>query len=220
MLRSVFIYKVYSLIKIRYHNYLTVCLPGFSGDISSFKLFQFSFHCLHHGFSECLICGAHHALCIDITGTCYKVNSHLTITLSLGLCHETVARPNDHIHRGNLFRSIGKSCDRLGPAHCVDLIHTCNIHGSQCLRINLSGSLHDRRTCSHTLHAGSLGRNDQHKRCGIKGIISSRHITTAGFYGNDPVSQKDSRHRAEVFKRLHRLPLGFGKCLYIGCRCF
>ncbi len=37
MLRSVFIYKVYSLIKIRYHNYLTVCLPGFSGRYQQFQ---------------------------------------------------------------------------------------------------------------------------------------------------------------------------------------
>ena len=55
--------------------------------------------------------------------------------------------------------SIGKCCDRLCAAQCVDLIHASQIHRYQCLGIDMVCSPHYRRAGGDTFYTRRFRRS-------------------------------------------------------------
>ena len=95
----------------------------------------------------------------DLARPGYEVDADLPVALTFRLGYEAVTRSYNNIHRLDTLRSIGKCCDRLCAAQCVDLIHASQIHRNQCLGVNMTRSPHYRRAGGDTFYSRCLRRS-------------------------------------------------------------
>ena len=241
MLGSERIGHIYDLVHVIHKDHFAVIVPGYPGDLFGIQELQFLLYRFDDGLSQLAAGGDEDALGHlvvlglgqkiggenlrvsglvrqhqDFAGACKEIDANLAVALALGLRHILVAGADDDIHRFDLICSVSVGCDAVGAAGDVDLIGTCNIHGDQGLRIDISGALHGGSAGGNPLYAGHLRGNNQHEGSRKQRIGAAGHIAAAGGDRNHPVSQGRAGDNAEVIQRLHALKLGLGKGSDIG----
>ena len=184
MFRCILIRILNCLVQAVYHADLSKRIPGLSRNLCRIQNLQLFLYRLNHALSKCLIGCQKNAFRIDIMlGLCqqicryhlrarfsvrdyqdlarpsYKVDADLPVALTFRLGYEAVTRPYNNIHRLDALSSIGKCCDRLCTAQCVDLIHASQIHRYQRLGIDMTRSPHYRRAGGDTFYTRCLRRS-------------------------------------------------------------
>ena len=111
-----------------------------------------------------------------------KVDADTPEQLTLGLGHERVAGPNQHVDRRNRFGSERHGGDGLRAAQDVDLVRAAHMHGGHDCRVR--SALERRRTSDDALDAGDFRGHHAHMRRRDHGIFAAGDIAADGVHGN------------------------------------
>ena len=125
-----------------------------------------------------------------------EIDADAAEQLPLGLRDIGIARPDDHVDRGDGLGAERHGGDRLHAAEHENLVGAAEMHRRHDRRMR--PAVKRRRAGDDVLHPGDARGDDRHMRRRHHRITPARHVAADRIHRDVPVPENDARQRLDV----------------------